>query len=217
MASFKQMRTQLRLLTILLAINGLGCDKSVKQSIPTSSAPKLKSIASADYQSWKRFPVGTQVVRCKMMTNQHGKVVVTTKLQLKSIDATQAEVESQITVDRLTVDDKPTDLTVNPPSSLQFPASHLIPQEMSAEQFDLPTPDAKLLRKETIEVLGKSVEASVYQWKATLETGPVDVTGWFSDDFPGRQLKLEFGYTDETTSQEQIVSVEFPKASEQVD
>ncbi|MFO0939532.1 MAG: hypothetical protein U0930_02075 [Pirellulales bacterium] len=151
------------------------------------------------------------------MSNQHGKVVVTTTLKLKAVDSDQAEIESQITVDRLTVDDKPTDSTVNPSSVLQFPAKHLIPEDMSAEQFALPAPDAKLLRQEKFAVVGKSFDASVYGWKATLETGPVAVTGWFSDDFPGRQLKLEFAYTDETTSQEQVVSVEIPKAVEQVD
>jgi hypothetical protein len=106
---------------------------------------------------------------------------------------------------------------VNPPSVLQFPANHLIPEDMSAEQFALPVPDAKLLRQEKFAVLGKNFDASVYGWKATLETGPVAVTGWFSDDFPGRQIKLEFDYTDETTSQELIVAVEFPKAVEQAD
>lgn len=144
------------------------------------------------------------------MTNQHGKVVVTTTLELKSLDANQAEVESQITVERANLNDTPFDTTINPTSILQFSATHPNPQDMSADQFALPVPDAKLVRQERLEVIGKSFETSVYSWKATLETGLVDITGWFSDDFPGRQLKLVFDYTDETTSQELVVAIELP-------
>lgn len=193
-----------RLVVFLLCALGLGgCDARLQTKLPPPTAVALKSIPSADFLCWKNFPLGTQVVRRKTMTNSHGKTVVTTTLELKTLNDQLAKVQSQITVDR------DNETLENPPDMFQYPANHKIPEEMSAEQFEFPVPDAIFVKKETVRVLDKDYEAAVYQWKATLESGPVGVTGWFSNDFPGRQIRLEFDYSDDTTSVDEVIAVKF--------
>lgn len=203
------MKTRARWL-ILLAFGVFpSCDSNSESTsqmsvAPVSTAPLLQEVPNVEYECWKQFPLGTKVVRRKTMSNSHGTTTVTTKLELKLLDEKNAQVESQVTVVR------PTETTQNPSEMLVFAATHKIPKEMNAKQFSLPSPDARLLREEEVEVENKKYTASVYQWKATLESGPVDVTGWFSDNFPARQIRLEFDYKDDTTGIDEIVLVEFP-------
>lgn len=120
------------------------------------------------------------------MSNEVGTTVITTTLELKEIKAEAVLVESQITVKRTK------DTTENPSSIVEYPKSQKIPADMDAELFTRPLPDAKKVNTESIESMGKPYDATVYEWKAQLESGPMKVKGWFSDKFPGRQIKLEF-------------------------
>jgi hypothetical protein len=186
-----------------------GCSSQPAQvQVPqTSTAPVTKSIPNADYECWKQFPLGTRVVRRKTMSNSNGATTVTTSLQLKELEPSSATVESQVTVVR------PTETTENPAEMLTIASAHKIPEEMNPELFRLPSPDAKLLRSELIQVKGKAYDAAVYRWKATLESGPVDVTGWFCDGFPARQIRLEFDYTDDTTGIDEVIDLEIPASN----
>lgn len=120
------------------------------------------------------------------MSNEIGTTVITTTLQLKEITSQAVMVESQITVKRTN------DTTENPPSILEYPKSQKIPADMDAELFTRPLPDAKKIAAESIESMGQTYDATIYEWKAQLESGPMNVKGWFSEKFPGRQIKLEF-------------------------
>lgn len=195
-----------RFIIALLPLVSLGCEgKPIPvQPVATTTQPALKAIPSADYTCWKQFPIGTRVVRRKTMINEHGKVVVTTTLELASCDPKLAEVKSQITVVR------DSDTTENPADILQFPANHSIPEDMSEEQFKSPVPDAQLIGEESVTVLDKTYKASVYRWKAALESGPVGVRGWFSDGFPGRQLRIEFDYSNGTSAIDEVVALQIP-------
>lgn len=156
------------------------------QSQSSVQGPALKDVDNSDYLSWSQFPIGTKVVRRKTMSNEVGTTVITTSLELKEVNAAAVLVESQITVKRTN------DTTENPPSILEYPKSQKIPAEMDPELFTRPLPDAKKVAAEPVESMGKSYDATVYEWKAQLESGPMQVKGWFSDKFPGRQIKLEF-------------------------
>lgn len=158
----------------------------VSQTQGSSQGPALKDVDNSDYLSWSQFPIGTKVVRRKTMSNEVGTTVITTSLELKEVNAAAVLVESQITVKRTS------DTTENPPSVLEYPKSQKIPAEMDPELFARPLPDAKKVAAEPIESMGKAYDATVYEWKAQLESGPMQVKGWFSDKFPGRQIKLEF-------------------------
>ncbi|MCU0711538.1 MAG: hypothetical protein MUC43_05730 [Pirellula sp.] len=140
------------------------------------------------------------------MSNEIGTTVITTTLELKEIKADAVQVESQITVKRTN------DTTENPPSILEYPKSQKIPADMEAELFARPLPDANQVATESIESLGMSYDATVYEWKAQLESGPMKVKGWFSDKFPGRQIKLEFeNPSGNDPFVEEIVELMIPK------
>ena len=156
------------------------------KTVTQSKGPSLKDVDNSDYISWSQFPIGTKVVRRKTMSNEVGTTEITTSLELREIKAEAVLVESQITVKRTN------DTTINPPSALEYPKSQKIPADMDAELFTRPLPDAVKVATEAIESNGKTYDATIYEWKAQLESGPMKVKGWFSDKFPGRQIKLEF-------------------------
>jgi hypothetical protein len=146
------------------------------------------------------------VVRRRTLESDVGVTTETTTLRLVSVKPTSIEVESQTTVIR------PQGTTENPPQSFVYQAEYKIPKEMSEEQFLLPDPKAKSLGSEKLTLLGKEYDASVYQWQSSLESGPIDVKGWFNDNFPGRQLKLEIDYrNDKFKGSESILEVSIPE------
>lgn len=195
-------------LAFLIPLVICGCDQRPAAFVPKSTAPATKSVANADYASWRGYPVGTEIVRRKTIKNQHGTTVVSTKLKLVEMDDQRAKVDSQITVRRNE------EVTENPVDSVVYAATHQIPETMSEEQIAAPAPDAQLLKEESIQVADRTVQAKVFAWKSVLESGPVEVTGWFSSEIPGRQIKLEFDYPDETVSSEEILSLKTPGTGE---
>lgn len=168
------------------------------------TGPKIRSVDNPNYLTWSKFPVGTQVVRVNKLINDKGTVTVTTTLKLQEIDQTVAKVESQITVER------PTDLTVNPPQILDYLAKQSVLESTTDEQVAAPLKEAKLLRTENIAVLGKEYQAKVYTWKTALESGPADVLGWYSDEFPGRQIKQEIDFGEGGKGTEEITEFVVP-------
>jgi hypothetical protein len=177
------------------------------KTVTQAKGPSLKDIDNTDYISWSQFPIGTKVVRRKTMSNEVGTTVITTSLELKEINAEAVLVESQITVKRTN------DTTENPPSVLEYPKSQEIPADMDAELFTRPLPDANKVATESIESMGKAYDATVYEWKAQLESGPMKVKGWFSDKFPGRQIRLEFeNPTGNEPFVEEIIELNIPNS-----
>lgn len=204
-----------RTLTLLSFVALIGCtpavDKQATQqaeknsNVPTkSSGPKIRSVDNPNYLTWSKFPVGTRVVRLNKLVNEKGTVNVTTTLQLQEIDKQVAKVESQITVER------PSDLTVNPPQVLEYLAKQSVLESTTDEQVAAPLNEAKLLRTESITVLGKELQARVYTWKTALESGPADVLGWYSDEFPGRQIKQEIDFGEGGKGTEEIIEFVVP-------
>jgi hypothetical protein len=177
------------------------------KTVTQAKGPSLKDVGNSDYTSWSQFPIGTKVVRRKTMSNEVGTTVITTTLELKEIKAEAVMVESQITVKRTN------DTTENPPSVLEYPKSQKIPAEMDPELFTRPLPDANKVAAESIESMGNNYDATVYEWKAQLESGPMKVKGWFSDKFPGRQIKLEFeNPSGNEPFVEEIIELNIPKS-----
>jgi hypothetical protein len=174
-------------------------------NVPAPSDDHLISVPNADFLSWSKFPEGTRVIRRKTLESDVGVTTETTTLSLVSVKPKSVEVESQTTVIR------PQGTTENPPQSFLYEAEYKIPKEMSAEQFLLPDPKAKSLGNEKLTLLGKEYDASVYKWQSMLESGPIDVTGWFNDNFPGRQLKTEIDFrNDKLKGSETILEVSIP-------
>ena len=199
-------------LSFLFVSSMLGCGSSTPQksqpalNVQSTSDDHLKSVPNGDFLSWSKFPEGTKVVRRRTLESDVGVTTETTALRLVSVKPTSIEVESQTTVIR------PQGTTENPPQSFVYQAEYKIPKEMSEEQFLLPDPKAKSLGSEKLTLLGKEYDASVYQWQSSLESGPIDVKGWFNDNFPGRQLKLEIDYrNDKFKGSETILEVSIPE------
>jgi hypothetical protein len=199
-------------LSFLFVISMLGCGSSTPPisqpalNVPDTNDEHLKSVPNGDFLSWSKFPEGTKVVRRRTLESDVGVTTETTTLRLVSVKPTSIEVESQTTVIR------PQGTTENPPQSFVYQAEYKIPKEMSEEQFLLPDPKAKSLGSGKLTLLGKEYDASVYQWQSSLESGPIDVKGWFNDNFPGRQLKLEIDYrNDKFKGSETILEVSIPE------
>jgi len=177
----------------------VGCDSSkpaknqAALNVSTPTDDHLKSVPNADFLNWSKFPEGTKVVRQRVLESEQGVATITTTIRLVARQPKSVEVESQTTVIR------PQGTTENPPQSFTYAAEYKIPKDMDAEQFLLPDPKAKSLGAEKVTMLGKEYDALVFKWQSMLESGPIDIKGWFSDDFPGRQIKTELDFKSDTS------------------
>ncbi len=190
----------------------VGCDSSkpaknqAALNVSTPTDDHLKSVPNADFLNWSKFPEGTKVVRQRVLESEQGVATITTTIRLVARQPKSVEVESQTTVIR------PQGTTENPPQSFTYAAEYKIPKDMDAEQFLLPDPKAKSLGAEKITMLGKEYDALVFKWQSMLESGPIDIKGWFSDDFPGRQIKTELDFKSDTSKgSETTLEVSIPE------
>lgn len=190
----------------------VGCDSSkpaknqAALNVSTPTDDHLKSVPNADFLNWSKFPEGTKVVRQRVLESEQGVATITTTIRLVARQPKSVEVESQTTVIR------PQGTTENPPQSFTYAAEYKIPKDMEAEQFLLPDPKAKSLGAEKITMLGKEYDALVFKWQSMLESGPIDIKGWFSDDFPGRQIKTELDFKSDTSKgSETTLEVSIPE------
>ena len=203
----------LRTCLVLTCVANFGCKpESEKQgqsgpsiaSSSISSGPSTRRVPNPDYVTWSKFAIGTKVVRKHSIVNDKGTVTITTSLSLAELSDKVAKVESQVTVER------PERLTENPSQVFDYFSTQPVLESTTDEQVLAPLREAKLLREEPVEVSGKVYQARVYGWKTALESGPADVIGWFSDEFPGRQLRLETDFGADGKGTEVIVSFELP-------
>ena len=188
-----------------------GCDSSTPvQNQPATNVTipsdgHLKSVPNADFLNWSKFPEGTKVVRRRTLKSDAGVTTETTVIRLISRQPQSVEVESQTTVIR------PQGTTENPPQSFVFAAEYKIPKDMDADQFLLPDPKAKRMGEEKVTVFGKDYDALVFTWQSILESGPMDIKGWYSDDFPSRLIKSEFDFKDgKSQGNETTIEVSIP-------
>jgi hypothetical protein len=103
-------------------------------------------------------------------------------------------------------------VTENPAQTFEYKAKHLIPFKLDESKFKLPVPDAIAHGLDELEVCGKSYSATIFTWDSQLESGPVGIKAWYSDDFPGRQLKMEIDFRNGGKSRgtENTLSVQIP-------
>jgi hypothetical protein len=190
----------------------VGCDSSkpaksqAALNVPAPTDDHLKSVPNPDFLNWSKFPEGTKVVRQKVLETEQGITTITTTIRLVARQPKSVEVESQTTVVR------PQETTENPPQSFTYGAEYKVPKDMNAEQFLLPDPKAKSLGAEKVTMLGKEYDSLVFKWQSMLESGPIDIKGWFSDDFPGRQIKTELDFKSDTSKgSETTLEVSIPE------
>ena len=181
------------LVSVFLLLGMAGCEPSNKPILPTvagESPPKSESnavsISHPEFANWSRFEVGAGVVRFRVTTNQGGEVRVRTALSLTQKSSEAIEFASQITVER---PGEPVE--ENPEERTKVPATFRLPEGLTEEYFQLPSPKAKLLDQESMDVFGKKVLVDIYQWIESNETGPMTVKLWHSDEVPGRIVRQE--------------------------
>jgi len=152
-----------------------------------------------EYVAWSRFPVGTAVVRKKVVSNDSATISVTTTLRLAQKTPEKVVVESQVTVDR-----PEQALVENPPMKLEFPASFRLPEGMKLEQFSLPSLRAKRIGEETRQAVGIEYKAQLFTWDEVSQAGPMTVKLWRCYDIPGRMLRQEINGRTQTSVEEVV-------------
>jgi hypothetical protein len=181
------------------AVAGAG----VPRGAGAGAAPESTRLAEhAEFANWNQFGVGTRVERTRTVKNEHGAVTVVETYRLVDRSPARVSVESQSTVAR---PGEP--LEVNPPQQFDFPAQFVVPVGMQVEQFGLPSLKAKSVGQESLDVLGVTYAATVYEWEDPAETGPITVRVWSSAEFPGRILRQAIR-NGATTSLEEVTAVE---------
>ncbi|MFN5273451.1 MAG: hypothetical protein ACK5E3_09605 [Planctomycetota bacterium] len=170
-----------------------GCEPAKKPTLPPGTNPLINTseskelrIPHPEYSNWSRFDVGAGVVRTRLISNKLGTVRVTTKLELSDKSKDAIAFTTQVSVER-----PGEQVEKNPEETTKVPASFRLPEGLSEEYFQLPSPKAKLLGEESIELFGKVIIAEVYEWTESNETGPMKVKLWRSDEVPGRIVRQE--------------------------
>ena len=196
-------------LVFTMALIG-GCGTSNKPIL----APKVQNasdqpdevrpmVVHPEYANWSRFPVGAQVVRYRVVSNEKGKVEVTSTLKLEQKTDRFVEIVSQVNVKR-----SDEDLQENPPERTKFLSEFKLPAGLSEDFFQLPSSKAKMVGEEELQVHGRSVQAKVYEWTENNETGPMAVKLWRSDQVPGRIVRQEmFIESSQTKTVEELLEV----------
>jgi hypothetical protein len=185
--------TGLLLAGLTISLATIGCGASNKPILPSNVQKSEKDSGDAgpavvhpEYANWNRFPVGTQVTRYRVVSNELGKVQVTTVLTLSEKSDQHVDVVSQVNVLRT---GEP--LQENPSETTRFAASFALPKGLTEEYFQLPSNKAKKTGEESMEVLGKTVTAELFEWSESNETGPMTVKLWRSNEVPGRIVRQE--------------------------
>lgn len=166
-----------------------------------------EEVAHPEFVHWSKFPVNAKTVRRKEVSNDQGKVVVTTTVKLIEKNHQQVVVETQVTVER-SGDSK----LENPPFTSDYPATFRLPKNMKIEQFQMPSLKAKLDGKEELEILGKKINVEKFSWQESNEAGPMEVVVYRSDEIPGRTVREEsLTKSLSNKSLEEVIEVSIPE------
>ncbi len=166
-----------------------GCDLNVKPVpivvAPAPSTDDLPLVPHPEYENWSNFPVGTTVIRKDNLASMEGAVILHTTLRLAK------KSDDGVTIESLTAIERDNARQESDVATTDYPAQFRLPKGMAIEQFQLPTPKAKRVGKETLTLNSREYETEVFTFEDQSEAGPVDVKLWRSNDVPGRQAKKE--------------------------
>lgn len=176
----------------LLAIAATGCGPSAAGptggATPALPAPQStanwKQVDNLDYLNWKKFPVGTVVVRTAVSTNGEGSTTGVDTFTLKAVGDAEVSVERQNTTSRSDGYHK-----VNPVDTRKVSAKITVHPELDPTDFLKPDRKAKETGKEKVKVLDAEYECVKWEWTNGTEAGPMSVAAWLSDEVPGRIAK----------------------------
>ena len=209
------MRLSLQLSGLLAALaaaatfsgcGGRAAAEPSSQNAPAITDSQPPSIPHPEFVNWQQFPIGTEVTRVRQVSNAESTVTVTTRTRL--IDKTDRKITRETQTD---VQRPNESLEQNAPSSLEVPASFVLPPGMQAEQFALPALKAQKTADEAIDVLGKQYVAQVYGWEDSSEAGPIRVQVWWCNDFPGRVVQEKtVNMGTGVTSSEAVTGLKIP-------
>ena len=167
----------------------IGCDSPYASApVVVAEAPSLVDlplVAHPEYENWSRFAEGTQVVRKDNLASTDGEAILYTTLRLAKKTDAGVTIESQNAIVRKG------ERQESDPVTAEYAAQFRLPKGMELEQFQLPTLKAKKVREETVKVADQEYNTEVFTFQDQSESGPVDVTLWRSNEFPGRQVKKE--------------------------
>ena len=194
----------------LVLIFGTGCDSTRKPILPAKTDQTQNAavepavmIVHPEYANWSQFPVGSQVTRYRVVSNQNGEVKVTTVLSLQEKTDEHVIVKSQVNVQR-----SGELLEENPTESTKFVSKFPLPSGLSEDYFSLPSAKAKKVGEESLEVHGKTILAEIYEWTESNETGPMSIKLWRSNQVPGRIVRQEMVIeASQTKTLEELSSV----------
>lgn len=206
-----------QMMVLLLVGVSLGCGGEKKPQakanrelpkgyVEPQSTENLPLHDNPEFTNWKRFKVGTIVIRRRTTKNTTDHVIETQSLRLHEVGADKIVVENQITVERPNYPTK-----INDPFKVEFAAKFRLPNSVSPEQFGKPSIKATQICVEPIKVLGKDYMATRFQWDDQTESGPMSHTFWESMDFPGRMLRHEALVANKgSATTEEIMEVVLP-------
>lgn len=201
----------------LLAVALVGCGPSAGSAAPGGNALALpapantaawKQVDNLEYLNWKKFPVGTRVVRTSTTTGGDGSVTSVETFTLR------AKGESDLTVERqnTTTRSDGSYHKVNPPDERKIAAKIPVHPELDPTDFLKPDRKAEEVGKEKVTVLGKEYECVRWEWSNGTEAGPMTVVSWLSDDVPGRIVKQEMKVAAiKSTTIDQVTELKQPK------
>ena len=160
-------------------------------------------MAHPEYANWSQFPAMAEVTRKRIVSNENGNVIVTTRMWLESKSDKEVNVGSQVTVERT---GEP--IEKNPSNVVSYPASFRLPKGMTEDQFTKPSSKAKEVGKEAITIGELIFDSTIYEWEENNEAGPMTVKLWRCDQMPGRIVRQKlFTLSSKTETNEEVISV----------
>jgi hypothetical protein len=183
------------LIAIIALTTTLGCQSRsappqnpvAAPAVAAQAADDRPTFENLDYANWKTFKVGTTITRRTETRIGANATISVDTYKLLDVNDRELVVERQNTTERTDGSYK----KVNLPEKRTYAKSFKIPRGMKAEDFERPNPTAKEAGEETLTVCGKAITAKVYKWTDRVESGPMAVTVWVSDEVPGRIVKQE--------------------------
>lgn len=175
---------------VLAAVGVTGCGPSSAGTAGPALPARVdtatwKQVDSLDYLNWKKFPVGTVVVRTSVASNGEHSTTGVETFTLTAVTDSGVTVTRQNTTTR----SDGSYHKVNPPEERTIAAKIPVHPELDASDFLKPDRKARQTGTEKVKVLDKEYECTKWEWTNSTEAGPMAVTLWQSDEVPGRIAK----------------------------
>nr|MCU0706110.1 hypothetical protein [Fimbriiglobus sp.] len=118
----------------------VGCEPSTKTPTPALPTPAdsshWKQVDNLEYLNWKKFPVGTEVVRTNVTTTAGKSVTMVERFILKAVSDAEVIVDRQNT----TTHSEGGYHQANPPDPRKITPRILVHPEVDADNFSKPDP-----------------------------------------------------------------------------